>query len=208
MVKQDRLIRTFRPAPAVPPLKRMIRKLDTDRLIVRRFQSDDLGPVFAYMSDPRVVKHLPEDLFSETDAIEFIQKNSGSDPENFALIERGSGKLIGHMVFHKWFAPRTLEVGWVIGTQDQGKGYATEAASELLAHGFGARSAHRIIATCQPDNPASWKVMEKIGMRKEGHFRQCIYRRGKWIDEVFYSILSEEWAERTTRSERTSKKKT
>ena len=53
---------------------------------------------------------------------------------------------------------------------------------------------HRVIATCQPENPASYRVMEKIGMHREGHFRKFIYRgENLWWDELFYAILDEEW---------------
>ncbi len=75
-----------------------------------------------------------------------------------------------------------------------GQGYATEAARALLGYGFEELDLHRIIATCQPENPASYRVMEKLGMRREGHFRQCIDRgQGVWWDEYFYALLKDEW---------------
>jgi len=53
---------------------------------------------------------------------------------------------------------------------------------------------HRIIATCQPQNVASWRVMEKLGMRREAHFRKCLRRpENQWWDEYFYALLDEEW---------------
>jgi RimJ/RimL family protein N-acetyltransferase len=98
------------------------------------------------------------------------------------------------MVFHPWFAPRTYEIGWVIHPDYQRRGYASEAAAALLRYGFEEMALHRIIATCQPENPASYGVMEKIGMRREGHFRQCIHRGGDlWWDEYFYALLADEW---------------
>ncbi len=145
------------------------------------------------MSDADIIKHLPEDLFSKNDTKEFIDSNIGKNSKNYALILKDDESLIGHMIFHKWFAPDTLEIGWVINSQYHHKGYASEAANRLIEYGFSSLSSHRIIATCQPENVASWKIMEKIGMRKEGHFKKCIFRRGKWIDELFYAILAEEW---------------
>ncbi len=53
---------------------------------------------------------------------------------------------------------------------------------------------HRIIATCDPRNTASYRVMEKTGMRREGHSIKCIRKDGEWVDEYFYAILDEEWA--------------
>jgi [ribosomal protein S5]-alanine N-acetyltransferase len=171
----------------------IISKLETERLYIRCFNQNDMKSVHSYMSDPNIIEHLPEDLFSENDAKEFIDENTSENAENFALILKGDESLVGHMIFHKWFAPNTFEIGWVIHSAYQRKGFASEAALKLLTFGFDTLSAHRIIATCQPENPASWKIMEKIGMRKEGHFKKCLFRRERWIDELFYAILSDEW---------------
>lgn len=167
--------------------------LETDLLYIRSFNQNDLESVHSYMSDPNIIEHLPEIVFSMSDTKEFIDKNMGEEAKNFALVLKDDERLIGHMIFHKWFAPDTLEIGWVINSLFQAKGYASQAAYRLLEYGFNSLASHRIIATCQPENVASWKIMEKIGMRKEGHFKKCIFRRGKWIDELFYAILSEEW---------------
>ena len=102
--------------------------------------------------------------------------------------------MIGHLVFHPWFAPRTYEIGWLLGKAYHGHGYATEAAAAMLKYGFEDLLLHRVIATCQPENVPSYRVMEKIGMRKEGWFRKCIYRDDQtWWDEYFYALLEEEW---------------
>jgi len=59
---------------------------------------------------------------------------------------------------------------------------------------FGVLNAHRVIATCQPANVASYRVMETIGMRREAHFRQCTHRGGDiWWDAYFYALLQKEW---------------
>ena len=93
------------------------------------------------------------------------------------------------------FAPRTYELGWVIAPAYQRHGYASEAAQALRDYCFANLNAHRVIATCQPDNPASYRVMEKIGLRREGHFRQCIQRsETEWWDEYFYALLRDEWS--------------
>ena len=133
-------------------------------------------------------------LLTQDGAKEFAQKHSGEEAECFALILKADERLIGHMIFHPWFGPQTYEVGWVVNPAYQGNGYATEAAYALLKYGFETLQAHRVIATCQPENPASYRVMEKIGMRREGHFQQCIHRGGDlWWDEYFYAILATEF---------------
>ena len=78
------------------------------------------------------------------------------------------------------------------------KGYATEAARALIHYGFSHLGIHRIIAHCDPENAASWKVLEKIGMRREGHFRKNVFFRRAmdnsplWIDSFEYAILIED----------------
>jgi RimJ/RimL family protein N-acetyltransferase len=140
------------------------------------------------------MRYIPEGVFSETQAQEFISKNRGEDTEAYAVILKAEGKLIGHMVFHPWFAPQTYEIGWVFHKAYHGQGYASEAAFALLQYGFEVMKLHRIIATCQPENTPSWRVMEKIGLRREGLFRKCIYRGDNyWWDEYFYALLEEEW---------------
>jgi RimJ/RimL family protein N-acetyltransferase len=69
-----------------------------------------------------------------------------------------------------------------------------------LRYGFESLQVHRLIATCQPQNRPSWRVMEKLGMQREGHFRKCIPRdETTWWDEYFYAILEEDWFSANTR---------
>ncbi|PES74780.1 GNAT family N-acetyltransferase, partial [Bacillus anthracis] len=72
------------------------------------------------------------------------------------------------------------------------KGYASEAAQATLKYGFKEMKLHRIIATCQSENTPSYRVMEKIGMRREGYFKKCIPHGNEWWDEYYYAILEEE----------------
>jgi [ribosomal protein S5]-alanine N-acetyltransferase len=168
--------------------------VETDRLVVRRFEPGDWPSVLAYASNPEVMRFLPEGIFDEARAREFVVGNCGEAADERAVTLRSDGPLIGHLVFHLWVAPRTYEIGWVVHPDHQGRGYATEAARALLGLAFERLGAHRVIATCQPENPASCHVAEKLGMRREGHFRACIHRDdGQWWDEYFYAILEEEW---------------
>lgn len=168
--------------------------LETDRLLIRRFEAGDEQAVAAYATDPAVMTYIERGVMTESQVQAFIETETGDEPEAFPVILKGTGKLIGHLIFHPWFAPRTYEIGWALHPSHQRQGYAPEAARALLHHGFTALQAHRIIATCQPENYASYRVMEKIGMRREGHFRQCLHRGGElWWDEYFYAILAEEW---------------
>ena len=94
-------------------------------------------------------------------------------------------------------------IGWTLGKADEGKGYATEAASALLDCLFGALGFHRVYALTSPKNTRSWRLMERLGMRREAHFRQNCFSEGKWEDEYAYATLAWEWAEhRTTLQDR------
>jgi ribosomal-protein-alanine N-acetyltransferase len=168
--------------------------LETDRLILRRFEPEDGRAVHRYMSDPSVTAFLPEGLMGPARARAFAVRNTRK-PHALAVIEKSSGQFIGHMPFHPWFGPDTWEVGWALARDRQGLGYATEAASALLSYAFGSLGCHRVIATCQPENPASWRVCEKLRMRREAHFRECLPQPdGTWWDEYFYAILAAEFA--------------
>ena len=95
-------------------------------------------------------------------------------------------------LFFQYFGDHTYEIGWVFHPEYQGKGYASEAARAVLAFGFNKMKLHRIIATCQPENTASHRVMEKIGMRREG-FLKMHPHDNEWWDEYYYAVLEEEW---------------
>jgi RimJ/RimL family protein N-acetyltransferase len=185
----------------VPPMKSpsmpdniRFAPIETKRLILRRFAPDDWRAVHRYMSDPHVTAFLPEGVMSPARARAYAVRNA-KKPQAVALTEKTSGELIGHMPFHPWFGPATWEVGWALARDRQGLGYATEAASALLRYAFGALGCHRVIATCQPENSASWRVAEKLHMRREAHFRSCLAQPdGTWWDEYFYAILAEEFA--------------
>lgn len=173
--------------------------ITTERLLIRPFREDDWQAVAAYTTNPTVMEFIGDGVDSVEQAKAWVTKNAtGEEVRGYALILATEQQLLGHMIFHPWYAPRTYEIGWVLHPNYYRRGYASEAASALLCYGFEEMQLHRIIATCQPENPASYGVMEKIGMRREGHFRQCIYRGGHagketWWDEYFYALLAEEW---------------
>jgi ribosomal-protein-alanine N-acetyltransferase len=167
--------------------------LETPRLVLRPITPADGPAIHEYMSDPVVTRWLPEGPLNEAQAQAFARKHAGRSARAIAVTERGSGQFVGHMVFHPWLGHATHEIGWAIASGCQGRGYATEAAAALLDFAFGALACHRVIATCQPENAASWRVMEKLGMRREAHFLRGLYQEsGEWWDEYFYALLADE----------------
>ncbi len=177
----------------------MIGTLQTPRLLLRPLAHDDWRSVHAYASDAAVMRYVPGGALSE-DQVRAIAGENEGDAAMVAAVLTLEERVIGHLPFHAWYAPRIYEIGWVFHPRYQGRGYATEAAAALLRHGFGTLGLHRVVATCQPENVASWRVMEKIGLRREAHFRKCFQvDETSWLDEYLYALVEDDWyAERGT----------
>ena len=167
--------------------------IKTNRLLIREFEIQDWQAVYEYTSNPNVMKYIPEGVFNEEEAKKFVSENSGEKAKHFPIILVSENIVIGHIVFHQYFGDHTYEIGWVLNPNYYNNGYASEAAKAVLDYGFKEKKLHRIIATCQPENIPSYRVMEKIGMRREGYFKKCIPNGDEWWDEYYYSVLEEEW---------------
>lgn len=86
------------------------------------------------------------------------------------------------------------EIGWCLAPTHEGHGFATEAVRELLAIAFDGLGLRRVIAICFADNEPSWRLMERIGMRREAHSVQDnLHRDGTWYDGLTYALLVDEW---------------
>jgi len=111
-----------------------------------------------------------------------------------AVVERATGAVVGDVNI-EIISRRDLEaeMGWVLHPDHQGRGYATEAAAELLRLGFEELGLHRVMAACEARNLPSARVMQRLGMRQEAHFRERENVRGEWWDTLFYGILASEW---------------
>ena len=108
---------------------------------------------------------------------------------------RGDGpKLIGGagLKLADW-ENRTGDIGYVLHPDHWRQGYAQEAARALMDAGFREIGLQRIFATCDQRNKASARVMERLGLRREGAFRLSKYIQGEWCDEFLYAILAEEF---------------
>jgi RimJ/RimL family protein N-acetyltransferase len=172
----------------------MIDTIVTPRLLIRPFAPDDWRAVHAYAADPALMRYVPGGAMTEDRARAFVAAGGG-DEATAAAVLKAEGRLIGHLPFHPWFHQRIWEIGWVFHPTYHGQGYATEAAAALLRQGFETLELHRVVATCQPENVASWRVMERLGMRREAHFRKGVQvNETTWLDEYLYAILDEDWA--------------
>jgi RimJ/RimL family protein N-acetyltransferase len=174
--------------------------LETERLILREFREEDWRDVQEYRSDPAVVKYLPFEPATEEETKTLITKIIGfqkAQPRmvyNFALIDKKDDKVIGSCSLELSIdGDKQGEIGYVLNRNNWNQGLMTECARKVISFGFGQLGMHRIFGGCDPANTASYRVMEKLGMQKEGHLREHEFRKGAWRDILLYSILEHEW---------------
>jgi ribosomal-protein-alanine N-acetyltransferase len=171
----------------------------TSRLLLREFVEGDYLALFDLDSRPEMhtyERELPGEAETRRTLDEYI-RNQGEEPRTtykFAITippdETARGIL---KLSREWEAIREWEVGWAIHPDDWGKGYAREAARQVLDWAFKELNVHRIVAFCHSGNSASVRVMEKLGMHQDGRLRETRWLGGSWWDEYVYSILEREW---------------
>ena len=93
---------------------------------------------------------------------------------------------------------RSWEIGYAILPEHQKQGFCIDAVRCLLRFAFTELNAHKVIATCNEYNIASYRIMERLGMTREGVFREEKLWQGKWVDQYFYGILEDEYKDNTT----------
>lgn len=186
-------------ADLAPPPERPDR-LETDRLILRDFRLEDTEAVHAYGSDPEVTRYMPWGPNSPEDTAAFmarILEQQATWPRldlSLAIELKAEACVVGSIALHLRDIPNAaVEMGYVLRRDLWGQGIVSEAAAAMLDMGF-QFGLHRIAATCDVRNTGSYRVMEKLGMRREGRFRQDRRLRGAWRDTYLYAVLAEEWA--------------
>lgn len=171
--------------------------LETKRLIIRRFEKSDGEDLFEYLSDEDVVKFEPYHVFSKEQALHEAMKRA-EKKEFLAVCLKDSKKLIGNIYFSQGDFD-TWELGYVFNKSYQKKGYATESIYVLLNYAFSELNVRRVVANCSPKNTSSWRLMERLKMRREGLMLQNVYFKTNdigepiWLDTYQYAILKAEW---------------
>lgn len=171
--------------------------METERLLIRGFTPDDWQDLYEYLSQKVVVKYEPYETFTE-DASKQEAARRSEDNNFWAVCLKDCRKLIGNIYLSKQEFD-TWELGYVFNADYQGKGYATEATQAVVNDVFKNHNARRAIAMCNPLNEPSWKLLERLGMRREGHLHENIYFKKDstgcpiWQDTYEYGILIEEW---------------
>lgn len=192
-----------RPPNLSPVLKRT---LHTDRLSLRPGTAADADGTWAYRRLESVNEWLsgcPSDLAEYRE--QFAEPARLANTVTVTLGHDPAAPLIGDFMLRRedaWAQPavaddargKQAELGWVLDPAYTGRGYATEAVRELLRYCFRELGVHRVVANCFLANDTSWRLMERVGMRREVHaVRESLHRSGRWLDTVGYALLAEEW---------------
>ena len=168
--------------------------LESDTLTLRALRSDDAPSVFAYASDPEVARYTlwpPHDSQEQTRS--FLRMLTGPDILSWAILPRGGARLEGIVFLHSLSRHhRRAELAFNVARGRWGRGIATEAARLVLRYSFEHYGLNRVEATCMPGNAASRRVLEKLGMVREGRLRRSHLRHDGFHDMDLFSILREE----------------
>jgi len=176
--------------------------LYTDRLLLRKFTIDDHEDLYEYLSNSKVVKYEPYDTYTMEECIEEVKFRAEDENQRFwAVCLKENKKVIGHVYFNQEepMEFNTWELGYVFNPKFYGQGYATEACRRILKYGFEEKKAHRIVAGANVKNESSWKLLERLYMRREGHMLQNVFFKRTldgepiWNDSYRYGILYEEY---------------
>lgn len=169
--------------------------LETERLVLRRMNMRDAKDIFAYSCDQEVARHVlwsaQQDVSEARDYIKYMMKRYKNDePASWGIIDKKTDALVGTIGYMDYNQDNaTVEIGYSLARWLWNGGYMTEALARVIEYTFDAMDVNRIEAQHELSNPASGRVMEKCGMRKEGVLRQRLYNKGKFVDVALYAIL-------------------
>ena len=178
--------------------------LRTERLLLRPFVDDDFDAFYDLYRREEVARYLywqPRTREQASEYLDRVKKLTSFDAEGHAIrlaaVLPDSGAVVGDISLNHVSREHAQgEIGFVINPEYQRRGYATEACVALMRLGFEELGLHRVVGRADPRNAGSVGVMERLGMRREAHFRENEFIKGEWGDEVVYAILAAEWKAR------------
>jgi len=173
-------------------------KLETKRLIIRPVKPDDKYEIFEYRSDTETNEYqgwIPKTIEDVETFIGGISKQI-NEPETwfqFVLIEKEAQKVIGDLGIHFFDKEnKQVAIGCTLNKAFQNKGYATESVGKVIDYLFKELNKHRIIASIDPRNKNSIRLVERIGFRKEAHFIESLFINEKWADDLIYALIEKD----------------
>lgn len=170
-------------------------RMESERLCLREFQLSDAEALFQLRSDDRVMQFM--DTYSHKsidDAVSMIKNNIESFNDktgiNWVIEDKSTGKMAGYFGFWRLMKEHVrAEIGYALLPEFWGKGIMTEAAREVLSFGFSTLQLHSVEANVNQKNLGSIRLLEKLGFKKEAHFRENYLFDGRFYDSIIYSLL-------------------
>jgi [ribosomal protein S5]-alanine N-acetyltransferase len=169
--------------------------LETDRLIFRQFHKNDAAQLFKIRSNPQVMEFMDAIVLkSEADA-KVLLKSFHAEFKikkgiTWAIVEKQTNQLIGSFGFWKLFKNHCrAEIGYSLLPEYWGKGLMAETFKALIEFGFNQMQVHSIEANVNPENQKSKQLLERVGFRKEAHFRENFLYKEKFLDSAIYCLV-------------------
>ena len=179
--------------------------ITTERLIIRMMREQDVGRFVEYRNDPAIGRFQAWDLpYSEASAQRVVDDQAEVDGPTdgrwvqLAVEFTATGELLGDVAVQLREGGVHATLGYSFAAEHQGKGYATEAACAVV-DALCAAGVHRFVATLDPENVPSMRVLEALGFTFESLARNAALIRGEWLDDLCYSLLAQDrvaWKER------------
>jgi len=171
--------------------------IETERLTLRRFTLEDARDLLALVADTSFSKAVPEMEPTAPGIRRYIERQlayQAFEEErvfDLAIERRTDCQVIGLLTLVR--RDQTGAIGWALGADFRQRGFAAEAAAALLDYGFASLCLRRIEAETSVDNEPSWRLMERLGMRREGRLSEATVEHGQPLDTYLYTIRPEEW---------------
>jgi RimJ/RimL family protein N-acetyltransferase len=171
--------------------------LRTDRFVIRAFETKDLEPFTRYRANPEVARYQSWSNYTYRNAetligsMDYSRFGVTGNWYQLAVADIDSDELLGDIAVH-FLDDDQIEIGFTVAPEYQRKSVAFEAVSRFLAYIFGDLKRHRVTATTDVKNKPSFRLLEKLGFRREAHFIQNIFFKGAWGDEFQYALLRSE----------------
>ncbi|MBR3304283.1 MAG: GNAT family N-acetyltransferase [Christensenellaceae bacterium] len=181
--------------------------ISTKRLVLRYFKKTDWQDLYEYLSDPKIVRYEPYDVYDEEGCRRLARDRTYDHSFIAVCLKDGDssyGKMIGNLYFSE-YRTGSYEIGYIISRDYQRNGYAYEAVSALIEYAFNEITADSLTAMCCVENTPSYRLMEKLGLKRYKVHPNFMYFGKKKLgfkikeDVLEYRLTREEYQEWTSR---------
>lgn len=171
-----------------------------DELTLRRVTERDYADLCDYYTAPEVARYQFWEPFTDEQVAHLVGSQADVMPGDpgvafvLVVVLQAEDRVIGDCSLTITSCEdRQADIGFAFNPRNHGNGYATKAVNATLGFGFRELGLHRISGASDVRNERSWKLMERIGMRREAHFIHDCYSKGEWVDDYLYAMIEDEW---------------